>query len=122
MNMPRFAAIAANVTAAMIPMLLYGVCIPEAYAKQLGQHGPTSNVYSTCIPNKSYICAIAYNTCIYYGRTLGDPSDPTECCGWFESNCNAGPTSPGGGGGAGGPNGGVVPRPPNSGNGGHKVQ
>jgi len=120
MNMARFAAIAATV---MIPTLICGV--PEANAKQLGPPTPIKTIYSECKSGESRTCYRALHTCTYYrdSNPVGDPSDPTGCCGWYDSHCIAAPNSPGGGGGgAGGPNGGVAPRPPNSGNGGRKVQ
>ena len=78
-----------------------------------------SLLISVCYQDKKYTCKAAYQTCIYYGQKLHDPSDVTGCCWWYNTQCIVPPAPIGGGGGGDGQFG---PRSPNGINGGHKKQ
>jgi hypothetical protein len=54
-----------------------------------------------CLPGESYSCGYAQERCAYYG-----PTDPSDCCDYFNENCIPPIPSfpgPGGGGVVGGP-------------------
>ena len=62
---------------------------------------PAKILSGVCQYDQSYSCQDAYDTCLYYGRTLGDPGDESDCCHWWNSHCIAPPPYQGGNGGGG---------------------
>lgn len=103
MRMPGFAAEAAlhgshrsysSAGIAVIPRTgaMIGPAAGPSSPGGIVQSGP-GPILSGCAPGGSYICRDALDTCLYYG-SLGDPSDPSGCCDWWNSSCLFAPTNP----------------------------